>query len=277
MLNTNEVRIETCTKCKYSCIFCPYSTTFNRKKEVMSLDTFHFIVDKIKIELPNITGITISGFGESFIDDTILEKIKYTRELGYKVYIVTNGYLLSQTKIKFLNDIGIENLRISLHSVESEAYKKLTGVTSQHFNRVINNIQTIIERTDIPLILTFEIIPGINDDQIEKIKEIYNDSATVEIWKPHNWVSSYKYRKGEIIKKTCNRPFNSPYQIQVDGTVNMCCFDYNGELLLGNFLNQTMKEMELWIKLIIFVKIVIKENPRMILFCIIINLQTIIE
>jgi len=243
MLNTNEVRIETCTKCIYSCIFCPHSTTFNRKMETMSLDTFCFIVNKIKKELPNITSITISGFGEAFLDDTILEKIKYTRESGYKVYIVSNGYLLTKSKVDFLNDIGVENIRISLQSIEYEAYKMLTGASLHHFSDVIVNIQYIIDKTDIPLILTFEIVPGINDNQIYKIREYYDDKATIEIWKPHNWVSTYRYRKGTITRKTCGRPWNSPYQIQVDGTLNMCCFDYNGELLLGNFLNQTMEEI----------------------------------
>jgi MoaA/NifB/PqqE/SkfB family radical SAM enzyme len=243
MLNTNEVRIETCTLCNYACIFCPHSTKFKRKKEVMSLDTFRFIVDKIKDELPDITDLTISGFGEAFLDKTILEKIKYARDLDYKVHVLTNGSLLTSYKIDFLHDVGIEDIRISLHSINVESYRKLTKPPIYRFQVVMSNIQHILQLTSIPLILTFETIPGINDNEIEEIKEVFSKHATIELWKPHNWVSTYKYRIGEAVKNTCGRPLNSPYQIQVDGTVNMCCFDYNGELLLGNFLNQTMKEI----------------------------------
>lgn len=243
MLNTNEVRIETCTECNYSCVFCPHSTKFNRKKEIMSLNTFKTIVDKIKKELPEITDLTISGFGEAFLDDTIIDKIRYGRDCGFKIHILSNGYYLSYPIVDEINKIGVEDIRISLHSIESEAYKKLTKAPLYQHNSVLWNIVYIVERTDINLILTFEIIPGINDDQIETIKEKYDQYATIEMWKPHNWVSTYKYRKGDPVKNTCGRPWNSPYQIQVDGTVNMCCFDYNGELLLGNFLNQSMEEI----------------------------------
>lgn len=243
MLKTNEVRIETCTKCNYSCVFCPHSTTFKRKQEVMSYDTFCFIIDKIKKELPEITEVTISGFGEAFLDDTIIEKIRYAKKEGYKIHVLSNGYYLNRRMLFKLNEIGIEEIRISLHSVHADTYRKLTKAPHQHFTQVICNIEHIIYLTDIPLVLTFDIVPGINDTEISHIKHAYDKHATLEIWKPHNWVSTYKYRKGNIIKPTCGRPWNSPYQIQVDGTVNMCCFDYNGVLLLGDFLTQTMEEI----------------------------------
>jgi len=243
MLNTNEVRIETCTKCFYSCIFCPHSTKFNRKKEEMTLEKFKFIVDKIKKELPNITDITISGFGEAFLDDKIFEKIKYAKESGFKIHTLSNGYYLFYPKVDILNEIGVEDIRISLHSIIYEPYHKITKAPLYQFRQVLWNIDYIIKETNINLVLTFDIIPGINDNQIDLIKEKYDNHATIEIWKPHNWVNAFKFRKGDIFKPTCGRPWNSPYQIQVDGTVNMCCFDYNGKLLLGNFLNQTMKEI----------------------------------
>jgi len=242
VLNTNEVRIETCTKCMYSCIFCPRHK-LKRKKETMSLDTYCFIVDKIKKELPDITGITISGFGEAFLDDSICEKIEYTSGMGYQVYIVSNGYFLTKGTIDRLRNFNVENIRISLHSIEYKPYQKLTRAPLTYFYRVIQNIDYIIEKSDIPLILTFEIVPGINDNQIEQIKKRYDGKAVVEIWKPHNWISTYEHRKGPITRSTCGRPWNSPYQLQVDGTLNMCCFDYNGELLLGDFLKQTMEEI----------------------------------
>jgi len=245
MLNTNEVRIETNTECMYACVFCPHSTKFIRKQEQMSIDTFKFIIDKIKKELPNITDITISGFGEAFhvSDWTILDKIRYGKDSGYKVHTLSNGYYLSYPKVDELIEIGVEDIRISLHSIEYESYRKITKAPLYQFNNVMWNIKYIIEETDMNLILTFDIIPGINDNEIEQIKNRYDKVATIEIWKPHNWVDTYNFRKGEIIKNTCGRPWNSPYQIQVDGTVNMCCFDYNGKLLLGDFLNQTMKEI----------------------------------
>ena len=245
MLKTNEVRIETSTQCNYRCVFCPHSTTFTRKQEVMELAMFKTIVDKIKSELPDITDITISGFGEAFLpwEYTIVDKIRYAKDSGYKIHILSNGHNFSHPIIDQIDEIGVEDVRISLHAIDYPTYNKLTNAPLYMYNKVIWNLKRILEKTDINLVLTFEIIEGINDDKIDEIIARYGDHATLEMWRPHNWVDTFKYRKLPIINKTCGRPFNGPYQVQVDGTVNMCCFDYNGVLLLGDFMTQTMEEI----------------------------------
>jgi radical SAM protein with 4Fe4S-binding SPASM domain len=64
------------------------------------------------------------------------------------------------------------------------------------------------------------------------------------VWRPHNWVDGRDYRAVQQEKlKTCGRPFKTPLQVQVDGTVNMCCFDFDGKLLLGDLKDQTLKEI----------------------------------
>ena len=42
---------------------------------------------------------------------------------------------------------------------------------------------------------------------------------------------------------SCGRPFRGPLQVQVDGTVNMCCFDYDGHLTLGDLKTQSLQEI----------------------------------
>ena len=57
----------------------------------------------------------------------------------------------------------------------------------------------------------------------------------ISIWKPHNFTTGRDYRpldQGE--KTTCGRPAHGPLQIQWDGSVIPCCFDYNNALILGN-------------------------------------------
>jgi len=43
--------------------------------------------------------------------------------------------------------------------------------------------------------------------------------------------------------RTCGRPLNTPLQVQVNGTVNMCCFDFNGQLELGDLKTESLKEI----------------------------------
>ena len=44
----------------------------------MSLYTFIKILKKLQKEAPQITDITISGFGEAFLDETIIDKMFQT-------------------------------------------------------------------------------------------------------------------------------------------------------------------------------------------------------
>jgi len=66
----------------------------------------------------------------------------------------------------------------------------------------------------------------------------------VEVWKPHNWIDAKEYRALDKKRQaTCGRPFNGPIQVQVDGTVNVCCFDYNGEMIIGDLQTQNFDEI----------------------------------
>jgi len=81
---------------------------------------------------------------------------------------------------------------------------------------------------------------GRRDDFIEYTKEI---ADYVEVWRPHNFGDGRSYRQVEGNKKTCGRPFNGPFQIQWDGVVVPCCYDYNNAIVLGNVSSQTVSEV----------------------------------
>lgn len=244
MLITNEARIETCTKCNYQCEFCTHPTHFARKEEIMSLETYRFIIDKLRLEAPYILESTISGFGEAFLDPTIFEKIKYSIDNGLNVHTLTNGSTLNEDKIDTLFKYNVEDIRISLHSIKPENYCRITGATPAQHRKVLHNINYIINNKDYTrLVITIDVV-DINKDEVDEIINLYSDRVDLlEVWRPHNWVDVLDYRTGPIIKDSCGRPINSPLQIQVDGTINMCCFDYNGVLLLGDFMTQTLDEI----------------------------------
>lgn len=246
MLNTNEVRIETCTKCNYKCKFCPHSTTFKREKIIMSNSMFFMLLKKIKEQAPQITECTISGFGEAFLDPELINKIYSAQLLGYNIHILTNGSLLNKKIIDQLFKTQIKDIRISLHTIFYKEYKKITGASLRYFNNVLMIIDYIIhhpKKLDTKLILTCDVIKE-NDKNINYLIQRYaNNVDLLEIWRPHNWGNWGNYRKNTRDKISCGRPENGPIQIQVDGTVNMCCFDYNGELLLGDLKIQSLQEI----------------------------------
>lgn len=242
---TNEVRLEISTECSYSCRFCPHSEKLTRKKEIMSNDLFKSLLLKVKNQAPQITDLTLSGLGESTLDKDLLKKVEFAINEGYKIHILSNGSIISIGRLKRLIDLRVSDLRFSVHAVDSNKYNYVVG------RRV--NINSIIEKIEksylysrnknTKIIVTSDIIDQ-TLDQIEKIKQKFLlITDLLEIWRVHNWADGFNFRNRDREKTTCGRPFHGPLQIQVDGTVNACGFDYDGKLLLGDLKNQSLKEI----------------------------------
>lgn len=243
MTQTDEVRIETSTQCNYKCVFCPHKDNFNRKKEIMSDELFDLVMNKISQLDKQINVITLSGMGEVLLDKNIVKRINKIKKMGYKVNILTNGSLLTPQLIQDLKDAGLDSIRLSLHTTDSCEYKQITGAENNIHNNVMEMIELLVHQSTIELIISCDIVQ-INEKNVQNIIDKYSTRVDLlEIWKPHNWGNWGEYRDGKTKKKTCGRPEKGPIQIQVDGTLNMCCFDYNGELLIGDLKTNSIQEI----------------------------------
>jgi len=238
---TNEIRIETSTICNAKCVFCP---TSSRLREIMDLDIFKFYLDKSLNELGDqITQISFSGFGEIFTDKGIIDKVRYASSKKLDIHILSNGSLITKNDIDNLYDISIKDIRFSLHTTNSDNYSKIMNFKFK-FDDIMKIVNYAIEykSENTEVIITANIVEENKDDVDNLIKE-FGDRCVLEIWYPHNWIYGKKYRSGKISKKTCGRPFNGPIQIQINGDVIPCCFDYDNKLVLGNLKTNTLTEI----------------------------------
>ena len=242
----NELRLEVTTKCNYNCIICPREK-LTRKKETMSYELFKHIFDKINSETSQYDTLTFPGLGEPLLDKTIDDKIIYAKKHNYAVLMLTNGSLLTVDRFKRLEDIGLDSVRVSIYGDSPESYNMVHGTKkADSFQSVRENLTEISKiKSRTSLLITYNVVEGCNDSALESWIEYWKDKVDLlEVWRPHNWVDSRDYRIVQSEKlKTCGRPWNTPLQIQVDGTVNMCCFDFDGKLLLGDLKTQTLKEI----------------------------------
>lgn len=247
---TNEVRIETSTSCNAGCVFCPHPTEdFVRKREVMSLDEYKFYLDKTLNELGGqITETTFSGFGEIFIDKGLTEKIDYACSKNLEVHILSNGSMMTPDKIDKIYKSGVKDIRVSLHTSNKSSYSKIMNFKSSKYNyeTTFSNVQYALDNKpdDVDVIITADIVEE-NSEDVEQLIKDFEGKCSLEIWKPHNWVYGKNYREVSQpnVLDSCGRPFNGPIQIQINGDVIMCCFDFNNELVLGNFKNNTLEEI----------------------------------
>ena len=95
------------------------------------------------------------------------------------------------------------------------------------------------------MLFTFNVVEAGREKDLRSWIRYWEPKADlIEVWQPHNWVYGRALRPVSAKKReTCGRPFRGPLQVQVDGTVNMCCFDFNGDLTLGDLKVQSLHEI----------------------------------
>lgn len=243
---SNELRFEVTTRCNYNCIICPREK-LTRKKETMSFELFKMLFDKINRETDQYNILTFPGLGEPLLDETLDKKIEYAKRNNFLVLMLTNASMLSVDRFRELEDLGTDSIRVSFYGNTPESYSSVHGVRDKDlFGQIRDTLTEICKiKKQTKVLLTYNIVENNNDSYVSSWIEYWKDKADLlEVWHPHNWVDGRDYRKVQREKlKTCGRPFKTPLQVQVDGTVNMCCFDFDGKLLLGDLKTQSLKEI----------------------------------
>lgn len=241
-----DIRFEVTTKCRYNCVICPRDK-LTRRKKTMDFALFKALLDKILSETQQYTTLTFAGMGEPLLDETLEEKISYAKKKNLKVLILTNGFLLNEDRFKRLEGLGVESIRVSFYGNDAKSYAKIHRAREKQAFEItrdnLNRIVRIRRRTNI--LLTLNVLKCYNGGFTKEWINYWNNKANlIEVWRPHNWVDGRLYRKIQNEKlKTCGRPFKGPLQVQVDGTVNMCCFDFNGKLTIGDLKTKSLKEI----------------------------------
>jgi hypothetical protein len=91
--------------------------------------------------------------------------------------------------------------------------------------------------------LSYLVMPE-NEAEVDAFQSFWEPLVdNIEIWNPHNFGDGRDYRERTQEKTSCGRPANGPLQIQWDGTVIPCCYDYNNQIPLGNAFESPVLEV----------------------------------
>jgi hypothetical protein len=235
-----EVRIETVNKCTANCTICPREK-MTRRQTVMPYEHFVKLVNQ-SLEM-GAKLISIFGFGEPLLDGGIYRKISYCEKRGLETFITTNASLLTSNASRKLVAAGLTKIRFSMHGMNRDYERVHVGLRYADFLKNISNF-LIINDGPYHIKTSLSVIP-MNHDNAKHIRNVWESSFDeMEIWKPHNWTTGRPYRDLSLrTKKTCGRPFRGPIQIQADGKMVVCCFDFNGELEVGDTYRSTLREI----------------------------------
>lgn len=235
-----EVRYEVTDHCNAICIMCPRDKHEDgRPHGIMDLEKYKRSIDEV-VAL-GATRVVLQGFGEPLIDKTLEQKIAYAKEFNLNTYIITNGSLITRARAKTLIEAGLDEMRVSFYGMSPETYNVVMERLDYHL--ATKNLLGFLEERAAsglkkPKLELSYLVMKENESDVDAFKDFWGPRAdAIEIWRPHNYGDGRSYRERHEaveIKTSCGRPENGPLQIQWNGEVVPCCYDYNNQIILGN-------------------------------------------
>jgi len=243
MLNNCEIRIEPTNICNANCIMCPREK-MKRPQGILDMDLYKSIVDQAVDA--GAKQISLENYGEPFLDPYIFDRAEYAKSKNLETLTITNASLLDEGKChKILNFFDV--IRISIYGMTKETYERIHR--SLQFDKTQKNIDRLFAihreaKESKTRIQAYFLLMEENKHEMRSFLDKYeNIASAVSIWKPHNWGDGRKYRKLLGKKISCSRPLTGPLQVQWDGMVVPCCFDYDSRMILGDLNKQTLAEV----------------------------------
>ena len=249
--NPNIDNLEITNCCNLRCIMCPI-TKMKREKQFMDFRLFTKIID----ENTHLGTVWLHNFGEPLLHPELPKMIRYCKNKHVRTGISTNATLLTQDVAEDLIDAGLDHVVFSFDGATKETYEKIR-VGANFYNvreNILSFVRTKQEKNVKNPFVTVQIIRMKETDA--DIKTFYNfwkkvgvDSIRIKSFDTFAGSVGTNEAKGEYLYN-CAQRFRYPCKwlwkevvILVDGTVVMCCRDYDGEIELGNIKEKKLKDI----------------------------------
>ena len=239
-----EIRFEVTNMCNARCIMCPREKMM-RPQGVMDMDLYIRVLDEAR--KMGADTVSLENYGETFLDPYFFERAAYAKGKGMSVLTITNGSLFDKDAARKAVYF-VDKIRFSIYGTTKEVYETIHR--GLKYETVVSNIEYLLEekkrlKKQTPRVEVYFLLMEENKHQMEEFKERWLGRVDdIAIWKPHNWSDGRKFREPlDKPKATCGRPSKGPVQVQWDGLVVPCCFDYNSNIVLGDLNRQTIHEV----------------------------------
>jgi len=208
----HAVEIETINRCNGICPFCPVNRNNDtRTLHKMTWTLFQKIIDELN-KLNYIGNLAIYSNNEPFLDERIVEFVRYAREAlpNANIYLFTNGTLLTLEKYKEIIPY-LDYLHIDNYSDNFELIKPVKQIY-EYSRRNQESEKAVI--------------------YLRKQNEVLTSRG--------GQAPNKKNAKG--LSLPCLLPFQQ-FIIRPDGKVSLCCNDALGKYTMGDINLQSMQEI----------------------------------
>ncbi|MFQ6092742.1 MAG: radical SAM/SPASM domain-containing protein [bacterium] len=248
--------VEPTNLCNLKCPLCPAgSETLSRPQGKMALKQFTRLIDGSSEHLLH---LTLWNVGEPFLNDSLIEMIRYAKSKNIYVITSTNGHFLTEKgRVRELILSGLDELILSMDGASPETYNRYRR--KGQFQKVVDGLRLLTEEkedlgTKNPIVDLQFILMRHNEHETEqmvslaqrlkvdrltlKTVQVTSGQEADQFLPTRRELRRYLFDNGGLRMK--GRPKNDcrwlwfcPV-INWDGTVVPCCFDKDNRFPLGN-------------------------------------------
>lgn len=269
------IYIEPTNLCNFRCPFCPTGTPALIKplrlpKGMMDLKLYRKIIKDLK-EMVQQTGqrikrVHLYKYGEPLLhrDFPYMVQLAKEAEIAESVETTTNGALLTSDFAREILEAGLDVIRISVEHVEDNYYTMVSmGKTT--YNQICKNVESLFLQK-IQLSKSLHVHAKIIDTGLSEaqISRFINDFSSIsdswninkcEKWPPDGINVSECFnrlntasrdgmfgRNRKTRRIVCSEPFTK-LAINFNGSVSVCCIDWSFNAVVGNALDQHIRDI----------------------------------
>lgn len=244
--------VETSSYCNLSCKHCPRNDLVKNDKltnSFMDINLYKKIIDEMSQYKHTI--LRPMGRGEALTNPEFIRMIQYAKKKGIqKVWLNTNGTLLSPKVSRGLLDAGIDRIEVSIDAASQEMFYKIKG--KDLYDKVVKNTIECC-RLKNELYPEIEIVASFVETEIntsEKNNFInfwnnYTDSVNIRpVHQAGALVKNLRFnkRKSEEERLPCSMLW---YRAEIDysGGLKYCELDWENSDIIGSLKESTIKEI----------------------------------
>ena len=170
-----KLRVSLTDKCNLRCHYCmPLDQTFMDESKYLSPDEITSVVSELK-EL-GLQEVRLTG-GEPLMRKSFPEIVQKLASLNLKKLSLTTNAIYLDRYLSLLKDLRVFHLNISLDSLDSDNFKKITH--GNHFDKVITNIRAAVSM-GFSVKLNAVMMKGINDHEVNQFVK-FSEDESVEV------------------------------------------------------------------------------------------------
>ncbi len=140
-----HIQVEPTTRCNALCGSCSRSSLANNQlKNDLTLETLERILETF----PDLKSIRLLGLGEPFLHPEFEEILMRLRERDIKIWLISNGSLLANDRIRRLLHTYIDDVGFSIDSADPAEFRALRPMGRIGLSEIVTGMRQLIAERD---------------------------------------------------------------------------------------------------------------------------------